>query len=151
MALKLTTQQRKYVKKHSAYHEPDASELDDELNIIPFLDIVVNLIMFLLMVISSVAFFAQLDAALPTGARGGVGQRAAEAGQSLNLTITITPNGVIVAGSGAKMAQGCESTTAGRVMTVPTVGGRYDWAGLTTCAGKIKERFEDETRVTITA
>ena len=44
----LSPQQRAYIRRRTRVHEPDPSELSSELNIIPFLDIVVNLIMFLL-------------------------------------------------------------------------------------------------------
>ncbi|MEZ4286788.1 MAG: hypothetical protein R3A47_01285 [Polyangiales bacterium] len=46
-------------RKRTKHVDLDPSELGDELNIVPFLDIVVNLIMFLLlMVTSAVAFLA---------------------------------------------------------------------------------------------
>ncbi len=148
---KLTGRQRAYIRKHTKLHELDAAEADDELNIIPFLDIVVNLIMFLLMTISTVAFFAQVEAQLPEYNRGGVGRRAA-AGPALNLNITIVAEGIIVAGSGGKLAPGCDGTASGRVMTVPALGaGSYNWEALTACVSRIKGRFPDETRVTVGA
>ena len=45
---KLTPQQRAYIRRRTKVHDPDPSEIAGELNIVPFLDIVVNLIMFLL-------------------------------------------------------------------------------------------------------
>jgi len=148
---KLTARQRSLIKKRTRVHELDPSEVNDELNIVPFLDIVVNLIMFLLMTITAVAFFSQVEAQLPEYSRGGVGRRAAEA-PPLNLNVTIVADGVIVAGSGGKLTQGCESTGTGRVITVPRLAsGGYDWEGLTRCAEHIKERFPEEERVTLGA
>jgi hypothetical protein len=69
----------------------------------------------------------------------------------LNLNVTVVENGVIVAGTGGKLAPGCESLATGRVVTVPRNGSRYDWAALRECARKLKERFEDETKVTVSA
>ena len=90
--MKLTTQQRQYIRKRSKYEEPGPDELDEELNIVPFLDIVVNLIMFLLIITSTIAFYAQVEASLPTYSRGGVGRRSTE-GESLNLNVTVTEEG----------------------------------------------------------
>lgn len=142
--------QRAYIKKKSKYHELDVAEASDELNIVLFLDIVVNLIMFLLMSITTIAFFSQVEANLPTLGRGGRGQAGAEA--TLNLNITVAREGVIVSGSGAKLAPGCTSTATGRVITVPVRrANEYDWNGLTECVSRIKQRFPDETRVTVSA
>ena len=146
---KLTASQRAYIKKRTKYEEPGPDELDEELNIVPFLDIVVNLIMFLLMVTSTIAFYAQVEASLPSYSRGGVGRRSAE--PSLNLNVTVTEQGVVVSGSGGKLAPGCEGTATGRVITVPMQGRNYDWAALRQCASIVKREFPDEVRVTVSA
>ncbi|MEM6960847.1 MAG: biopolymer transporter ExbD [Myxococcota bacterium] len=149
---KLTSQQRNYIRKRTKFREPDPSEMVGELNIIPFLDITVNLIMFLLIASSTVAFFSQVAAQLPQYRRGGVGSRAANPAEQLNLNVTVTENGVIVAGSGGKLAPGCENTAGGRVLTVPKKSdGSYDWEALTTCVARVKEQFPDETQVTVSA
>jgi biopolymer transport protein ExbD len=142
--------QRAYIKKKSKYHELDVAEASDELNIVPFLDIVVNLIMFLLMSLASVAFFFQVESTLPT--LGGRGRGAVTTGAELNLNVTVTNDGVIVSASGGKLAPGCQTTVTGRVMTVPIRRpGEYDWAALTSCIAIIKQRFPDESRATISA
>ncbi|MBK6813563.1 MAG: biopolymer transporter ExbD [Sandaracinaceae bacterium] len=151
MSKQLTGRQRAYVKKHSKYHELDPSEADSELNIIPFLDIVMNLIMFLLMTVSTVAFFSQVEATLPQYSSGRAGTRSTANENALNLMVTITESGIIVTGSSGKLAPGCESTMSGRVITVPRAGEGYDWRALTACAEKIKETFADEHRVTVGA
>ena len=149
---KLTPQQRNYIRKRTKYHEPDPSEIVGELNIIPFLDITVNLTMFLLIAASTVAFFSQVAAQLPEYRRGGVGSRGASSAEQLNLNVTVTENGVIVAGSGGKLAPGCETTAGGRVLTVPKrSNGEYDWEALTTCVARVKEQFPEETQVTVSA
>ncbi|MBX3251602.1 MAG: biopolymer transporter ExbD [Myxococcales bacterium] len=146
----LTPHQRALIKKRSKHHEPSVDELDDELNIVPFLDITINLIVFLLMLLTTIGFYSQVEASLPSYSRGGVGRRAPE-GESLNLNVTVTDNGIIVAGAGGKLAPGCESIGTGRVITVPKVGGNYDWRALRQCAQRIKARFEDENQVTVSA
>ena len=151
MPARLTPRQRAYVRKRTHMPDVDPSELDEELNIVPFLDIVVNIIMFLLMTLTTIAFFSQVEASLPEYRKGGIGKRAAQ-DQPLNLNVTVTGEGVIVSGSGGKLARGCETTAPGKVITVPArMDGRHDWRGLTACVAKVKEQFEEETRVTVSA
>jgi biopolymer transport protein TolR len=151
MPARLTPRQRAYVRKRTYVPDRDPSELSDELNIVPFLDIVVNIVMFLLMTLTTIAFFSQVEAALPEYRKGGIGKRGAE-DQPLNLNVTVTRSGIIVAGSGGKLARGCETTAAGKVITVPArMSGEQDWPGLTDCVARVKEQFQDETRVTVSA
>lgn len=151
MPARLTPRQRAYVRKRTHIPDADPSELSEELNIVPFLDIVVNIIMFLLMTLTAIAFFSQVEAALPEYRRGGIGKRAAE-DEALNLNVTVTREGIIVSGSGGKLARGCATTAPGRVITVPAgMNGQQDWQGLTHCVRRVKEQFEDETRVTLSA
>jgi biopolymer transport protein TolR len=148
---KLTPQQRAYIRRRTKVHDPDPSEIAGELNIVPFLDIVVNLIMFLLATSEAVLAIVQIEAQLPQlgGKSGGGG--ASEPG--LNLNVTVTDGGVIVTGSGGKLAPGCQEVATGRVMTVPKRDNKYDWKALTDCVAKIKAvpKFSDEHEVIIGA
>ena len=147
----LSPTQRSYIRKRTQEPSHDPSEAVGELNIIPFLDIVVNLIMFLLMTTAVVAFFAQVEAQLPDYRRGGVGS-VARPQNTLNLNVTITQSGAIVTGSGGKLAPGCETTTSGRVVSVPKrADGTYDWEGLTNCVAKVKVQFQEERQVILSA
>jgi biopolymer transport protein TolR len=147
---KLTPAQRQYVRKKTKVHDLDPSEMASELNIIPFLDIVMNLIMFLLVTTATAIALSQINSQLPEYRRG-VGGRSSTPEATLNLNVTIVEEGIIVTGSGAKLAPGCDTIGSGRVVTVPKNGREYDWAGLTACAVKIKEQFPEETQVTVTA
>ena len=71
MPARLTPRQRAYVRKRTRIPDLDPSETSEELNIVPFLDIVVNIVMFLLMTLTTVAFFSQVEAALPEYRKGG--------------------------------------------------------------------------------
>lgn len=143
----LSPAQRAYIRKRTKVHELDPSEVMDELNIVPFLDIVVNLIVFLLMSLTTVAFFNQLVADLPQYGRGG----GAGAAPTLNFTMYVLPTGVSLSGVTGFLRPDCQSTGTGRTVTVPIqAGNRYDWARVTACAAMVKTRFPDETRVTIT-
>ncbi len=146
----LTPAQRQYIRKKTKVHDLDPSEMGGELNIIPFLDIVVNLIMFLLVTIISAVAIAQIESQLPEYRRG-VGSRSAAPEATLNLNVTVVQAGVIVTGSGAKLAPGCGTTASGNVITVPKKNGQYDWQGLTDCAARVKSEFPEERQVIITA
>lgn len=146
---KLTPRQRNYVRKKSKVPELDPSEMMGELNIVPFLDIVVNLIMFLLATSEAVLLMAQIEMNSPKIAKGR--PKSDEVQTPLNLNVTVTEKGVIVSGSGGKLAPGCDDIEAGGSVTVPKAKTEYDWPGLTKCVAKVKANFADETSVTISA
>jgi biopolymer transport protein ExbD len=150
MAIELNHRQRGYIRKRTKIKELDPSEMAGELNIVPFLDIVVNIIMFLLATTQAVLAIAEIEAQLPQLGRG---RGAADTGSSLNLSVTITAEGFIVAGSGGKLAPGCSTTAGGRVITVPKRGQAYDFAGLTECVARVKSepQFRDERQVIVGA
>ncbi len=148
MAGKLTPSQRAYIRKRTKVHTPGPDELDDELNIVPFLDIVINLIMFLLILLTTVGFYTQVSAELPTF---GGGRGVAPDEPPLNLSLFITDQGIIVTGSAGKLAPGCERTQTGDVISVPMAGNDYDWAGLRTCVARVKQEFENENQITVSA
>ena len=150
MAGHISTRQRQYIRKHTKPHELDPSEQVGELNIVPLLDVLINTIVFLIMASTALAFFSQIEAQLPKYGKGR-GSRGAKDEPTLNLSVTITDNGVIVTGSGDKLAPGCETTTGGRVVTVPKTGNGFDWPGLTECVSRIKKKFPDETQVIVSA
>jgi biopolymer transport protein TolR len=151
MPLKLSPRQRSYIRKRANAGQLDPSEMVGELNIIPFLDIVVNLIMFLLATSEYVLLISQVESDLPKIAHGRKSQDSVET--PLNLNVTVTDVGVIVTGSGGKLSPGCTSIdpAGSRSITVPRKGNSYDWPGLTACATKVKAQFDDEDTVTVSA
>ena len=146
----LSPQQRAHIRRRTRVHDLDPSEMASELNIIPFLDIVVNLIMFLLATSEAVLAIVQIEAQLPQLSSGGRPSNQQQE-PALNLNVTLTDGGIIVTGSGGKLAPGCQDVSSGRVMTVPKKGNDYDWSALTDCATKIKARFSDENEVIVGA
>ena len=150
MPVQLTSVQRKYIRKRTKPVDLDPSEMSTELNIIPFLDIVVNLIMFLLITTEAVLLISQIESDLPKIARGR--GKGGEVSTPLNLNVTVTGKGVIVTGSGGKLAPGCERTEPGGSITVAkTRDGKYDWKALTDCADRVKKAFPTEDSVTVSA
>ena len=106
--------------------------------------------MFLLATSEAVLAIVQIEAQLPQLSSSGKSSGAKE-DSGLNLNVTLTEAGIIVTGSGGKLAPGCDEVSSGRVMTVPKKGADYDWAALTDCAVKIKARFSDEKDVIVGA
>jgi biopolymer transport protein ExbD len=146
---KFTPRQRNFIRKHGKPPQLDPSEAVGELNIVPFLDIVMNLIMFLLATSEAVLLISQIESDLPKIARGR--SHGADVATPLNLNVTITEVGVIVSGSGGKLAPGCTTVDMGRTITVPKKAKDYDWPGLTECVSRIKQQFKDENSVTVSA
>ncbi|MFT5431354.1 MAG: biopolymer transport protein TolR [Myxococcota bacterium] len=135
---KLTPKQRAFVRARSKVTTND--RLDDELNIIPFLDIVINLIMFLLMVTASITSYTQVAVAMPTQSpRPGVGHPAPE---SLGLTVVLTESGIHVATSRSRLGADCESAATDGTATIPTSFGAYDWEALRTCVAHVRDEAE---------
>lgn len=151
MAGKLSPRQRSYIRKRTHVGHVDPSEMVGELNIIPFLDIVVNLIMFLLATVEAVLLISQIESDLPRIARGR--SKAQQVGTPLNLNVTVTEAGALVTGSGGKLAPGCADidSLGSRSVTVVRKGKDYDWNGLTECVSRIKSQFKDEDTVTVSA
>lgn len=145
---KFTTRQRSYIRKRSKPIVLDAAEATGELNIVPFLDIVMNLIMFMLVTSEAVVLISQIESDLPSLSKG---RKPGDVTTPLNLNVTVTDKGVIVTGSGGKLTKGCEGIMVGKGITVPMEKKEYKWAELTTCMAKVKSKFEDETTVTISA
>lgn len=159
--VEFTPRQKALIRKRTKVHELDPSEAQGELNIVPFLDIVVNIIMFLLATTAAVLATAELEARLPTTSRGG--RASGNTAPSLNLSVTIAESGIIVAGSGGKLAPGCTQMQQGRVITVERLASAtedrnadqlpdvYDWAALTQCMATIKNTYPDEEQVILSA
>lgn len=145
---KFTPRQRAYIRKRSKDVHIDPSEMVGELNIVPFLDIVVNLIMFLLATTEAVLLISQIESDLPKIAQG---RSKGDVATPLNLNVTVVDGGVIISGSGGKLARGCTGIDTGRDVTVPKKGKDYDWPALTECVARVKQQYKDEHSVTVSA
>lgn len=146
---RLTAAQRSRIRRLSAYKDPEPGEDGGELNIVPFLDIIVNVMIFVLATVT-VTFTASIESTPPS--LGGAGKVRAQETKTLNLSVFIVHDGFSLKASGGNVAPGCSSPGAG--LAVPKQGEAYDFAGLKTCAKRLKEAspdFQEETQVTITA
>ena len=145
----ISVAQRSKIRRLSQPRELAPDEEGGELNIVPFLDIVVNILIFVLATVA-VTFTASIETNPPAGKS--TGTRAEIASQALNLSLFIVSDGFSLKASGGNIAPGCQGAGAG--ITIPKVGGNYNFAGLTECAARLKSvspDFADETQATIAA
>jgi biopolymer transport protein TolR len=144
----LSPSQRSKIRRMSQPHEHDPSEAGGELNIVPFLDIVMNVLMFVLATIPAVFTSTIVTEPPSLGGKGRV--RPAEK-PTLNLTMLIVNDGVSLKTGGTSIGPGCEP---GGGITAPKQNGDYDWVTLKNCAKKLKDAspdFKDENTVAIAA
>jgi biopolymer transport protein TolR len=150
----LSPAQRSKIRRLAMHKDPDPGEEAGELNIIPYLDIIVNVLVFVLASVA-VTFLTQLDTQPPS--IGGKGVKESIKSEALNLAIVIVDDGVSFKTSFGQIAPGCSGV--GKGITVPTIGNtkfEYDLPEIKRCAREMKkagggERFADETQVTVTA
>lgn len=125
----------------------EAAEEGGELNIIPYLDIVVNIIMFMLATTTFAAALGDINVASPTSsAAASVANPDDTPKNDLNLTLAITDQGFTIAASGAVLYQGFSFDKDGnltqpteKLPTIPkTPKGEYDYALLGQKMAEIK-------------
>ena len=140
----LSPGQRARIRRLSTPQEPQAGDEAGEINVVPYLDIIMNVMMFVLVSVS-VAFASTINtSAAQAGTR--------PAPEGLRLTALITRDGVALKTAGGSVAPGCER--AGPGVAVPNRDGDYDITALTACARRIKAAGADaakETQVSVTA
>ncbi len=151
----LSAAQRSRIRRLSAYQEPAVGEEAGELNIIPYLDIIVNILVFVLVSVS-VTFMSTIDTVPPSVGGGKV--RDSVSSKKLNLSVFITTKGISFKTSGGSIATGCDNVGGGITVPMrespPAGTSPYDLPAVTACARKLKSarpEFEEETQVTITA
>jgi biopolymer transport protein ExbD len=146
---KLSAAQRSKIRRLSQPKELAPDEEGGELNIVPFLDIVMNVLMFVLATVS-VTFTATIDTT-PPRLGGGAGARPPTT-PSLGLTITLVRDGFSIKARGGNVAPGCND--AGPGLAIPKAGADFDYDALHRCVKKLKglsDDFKDETQVTVSA
>lgn len=150
----LSPSQRSKIRRMALPKEPEAGEEAGELNVVPYLDIIMNILVFMLASIA-VTFTSSIDTTPPSMGSGRVRQDITS--KALNLSAFVTNQGISLKTSGGNVATGCQGVGAG--ITVPMVAGPggqpvYDFETLTDCAKRLKnarEEFKEESQVTITA
>lgn len=145
----LSPAQRSKIRRLSEPKDPAPGDEAGELNVVPYLDIVMNVLIFMLASVT-VTFTSSIDTTPPSIGSGGV--RSDVASEALNLSAFVTSQGISLKTSRGNIMTGCQDVGPG--ITVPKNGDAYDFAGVTACAKRLKnasDKFKDETQVTITA
>ena len=145
---RLSAAQRSKIRRLSAPRELAADEEGGELNIVPFLDIIMNVLMFVLASLT-VTFTTTIDTLPPRA--GGAGARPPTT-PTLGLTIIVVNDGFSIKARGGNVAPGCSDTGPG--LAVSKSNGDYDYKRLTSCVQSLKrlsDDFKSETQVTISA
>jgi len=124
-----------------------------ELNIVPYLDVVVNLVMFMLLSMTGLITLGVLNVSAPKiSGEGAAAGLAAESGPKLLLTVAIGKAGFFVAGAGGVLGPEGAVEDQTRPPTVPRrADGQYDYAGLSRALAEIKDKFPSETQVILSA
>ena len=151
----LSAAQRSKIRRLAAPKEVSPEDAGGEINIIPFLDIIVNILIFVLATLA-IVFTGTIESTPPSS--GGKGPRIITESNSLNLTLFITNDGVSIKAAGGSIAPGCEGIGTG--ITVPAQGRdpdgqpALDYNAITQCAKRLKDQspdFKDEKQIRITA
>jgi biopolymer transport protein TolR len=132
-----------------------------ELNIVPYLDIVVNLIMFILVAQATMVALGVIDVTAPTYASLAPGPAPTpDPAKDLKLTIGIAKEGFFIAGKGAVLGDeaagvGTELTADNVAKRPPTIplraDGTYDYPALTLKLRQIKTLYPDAKEVFLAA
>ncbi len=130
----LNTAQRLLVRRRSEPKELSPDEEGGEINLVPYLDIVINVIMFLILTVTVALALARMDVSAP---RYGAGAGAGAQGPQLNLTINLTQSGFTVAGAGGLVTADCRNI-GGTPPTVPLKQGQVHLAQGANVAGCVQ-------------
>ncbi|MCY1014818.1 ExbD/TolR family protein [Pyxidicoccus sp. MSG2] len=125
-------------------------EESGELNIVPYLDILMNLIIFMLLSITGLATFGILNVNAPSyGAPSAGMTQEGQDEQKLTLSVLISKKGHFVSSENAILGQ--EGAAADQP-TVPVLAdGTYDFRALNAKMVEIKAAFPKETKVIVGA
>ncbi len=145
MPPRFTAAQHAIIAKRARAKEHGPDDGGGELNIIPFLDIIMNVLMFLLATIATV-FTATIPVPAPSSSNrpGPTPQQ-----ERLNITVKISPSGYIVGAGGGFLMPGC-TTVGAATVTVPNRssgdqdGHMQDFAALTQCMQSIRRQWATE-------
>jgi len=142
-----------YSKRKTRVREHDEA---GELNIVPYLDIMMNLIMFMLLSMTGLAVFGILNVNAPSYGGPSAGVSDNPEGPKLLLSVLISKKGYYVAGAGAVLGQenpGGEAAAgiAGEPTVPKKADGTFDTSALTAKMVQIKAAFPSESKVIVGA
>ena len=117
-----------------------------ELNIVPYLDILMNLILFMLLSITGLASFGILNVSAPSYGGPSAGAQQDNPDQpKLTLSVLISKKGLFINSENAILGE------AGAPTIPLKADGSYDYEALSAKMLEIKQAFPNETKVIIAA
>ncbi len=125
-------------------HRDNLEQQGHELNLVPYLDIMVNLVLFMLVNITSFLSFTILNASIPQLAPDAASVETQMKKEELLLMVRVTGRGFTVDPN----VQGGASAPRSEF---PKKGNSYDFESLKNAVIGLKGRFPNETRVMIVA
>ncbi len=127
--------------------KPKEEDEMGELNIVPYLDILMNLIIFMLLSMTGLATLGVLNVSAPAFGGGGGGAENPQAPELL-LTVAISKDGFYVAGQGAVLPGSAENVKPGEgAPTVPkNPDGTYNYVGLNEKMKEVKNAVHEMIR-----
>lgn len=138
--------------------KPQERDESSELNLVPYLDILMNLIIFMLMSITGLAAFGIVNVNSPGAATTEkIEETQQDKKQDFLLTVAISEKGFYVAATGGVLGQDPASGNAGSMEGAPSIprlsDGSFNYKALTDQMIQIKstQEFRKETKVILTA
>ncbi len=134
--------------------KPKEEEEGGELNIVPYLDILMNLIIFMLLSMAGLATFGMLNVNAPN--YGAAGSGGGDEKPSLTLTVAIAKTGFFIAATGGVLPGQEEGAATGPGEGAPPTiplkrDGSYDYEALTAKMTEVKASFPQESKVILAA
>jgi biopolymer transport protein ExbD len=153
----MTIQRLRFRLRKLREHGEELIEETGELNLVPYLDIVMNIIMFLLATVTFQASLSSININLPTSTAT-LASTTVSPKPELNLTVSITDKGFSLVTSAAVLYRGFVMSEQGvqqnsnELPTIPLgADGKHDQAELTRLLTQIKTVYPAEERAIITA
>lgn len=127
-----------------------------ELNLVPYLDILMNLIIFMLMSITGLAAFGVLNVSAPAYGPASAGMAGEQQEEPFHLSIQIGKEGFYVSSNRAILGQaegsGADAEGTTRPPTIPLkADGTYDFEALNRQMIRVKDAFPRESQVILVA
>ena len=145
MSSKFSAAQRALIMRRSKPKHAEPGDDGGELNIIPFLDIIMNVLMFILATLATV-FTATIPVPSPAS---GPNRNTPTTTPRLNITVKVQATGFVVGAGGGFLQPGC-TTIGGATVSVPNRPGadadgyNQDFEGLTRCMQAIRRQWATE-------
>jgi biopolymer transport protein ExbD len=141
-----------YYSRRKLKPEEESLDQSGELNIVPYLDILMNLIMFMLLSITGLAVYGMVNVTAPEYAA----QDTAKAGgsdtpQPRVISVLVTHAGFFVASDNTVLTPGGTVAAQGTPTIPKRAGGDYDFDALTAKMIEVKKVVPKETKVLLAA